>query len=100
MVLKIYVSIKNNKRQEFLQMFELLSGVAFHKYGRTYKRIFEEVGRPNHFLWQEEWNDAGSLDTYFHSDSFRSLLGAILVLGKLDGIQMGELSPVRDVDYR
>ncbi len=97
-VLEICVSIKDNKRQEFLQMFELLSGTAFQINGRTDKRIYEEIKRPNHFLWTEEWNDADSRDNYFHSDRFRSLLGAIQVLGKLDRIRMGELSPVREID--
>lgn len=66
--------------------------------GRTEQRLFEEVGRLDQFLWKEQWRDAKSLETYFRSDSFRALLGAVQVLGKLDEINMGELSPVKQID--
>jgi quinol monooxygenase YgiN len=66
--------------------------------GRTEQQLFEEVGKPDHFLWREQWNDTKSLESYFHSNNFRALLGAVLVLGKLDEINMGELSPVKQRD--
>lgn len=98
MVLEILVSIKSNKKTEFIQLFEFLSGPSYQMSGRTEQRLLEEVGRPNHLLWKEQWNDAKSLESYFRSNNFRALLGAILVLGKLDEIRMGELSPVQHID--
>lgn len=98
MVLEILVSIKDNKKNEFVQLFELLSGSSYQMSGRTELRLFEEVGRPDHFLWKEQWNNAKSLEAYFHSNNFRALLGAVLVLGKLEEIHMGELSPVKQIN--
>ena len=95
MVLDILVSIKNNKKNEFIQLFELLSGPSYQMSGRSEQKLFEEIGRPDHFLWKEQWNDAKSLEAYFHSNNFRALLGAILVLGKLEEIRKGEVSPVK-----
>jgi quinol monooxygenase YgiN len=100
MVLEILVSIKDNKKNEFIQLFELLSGSSYQMSGRTEHRLFEEVGRLDQFLWKEQWNDAKSLESYFHSNNFRALLGAILVLGKLNEIRMGELSPLDQLKYK
>ena len=45
--------------------------------------LYEEKGRPNQFLWVEEWDKMESLEAYMNEESFRMLLGALEVLGKM-----------------
>jgi quinol monooxygenase YgiN len=49
--------------------------------------IFEDLERPNRFLWTEWWPDPGGLDDQVETDRFRALLGAIRVLGSLESVR-------------
>ena len=45
--------------------------------------LFEQVGGINTFLWTERWQSYERLEQYFGSNTFRMMLGAIKVLGRL-----------------
>jgi len=45
--------------------------------------LLEKAGEPNVFVWQEDWKDEKSLKVYRQTEQFRSLLGAVEVLGTL-----------------
>jgi quinol monooxygenase YgiN len=54
--------------------------------------LFEKSNESNSFLWIEEWKNNESLESYRQTDKFRSLLGAMEVLGSLIKIRMFTLA--------
>jgi quinol monooxygenase YgiN len=81
--LQILVKIMPEKRFEFLQTFELMTQSTRKARDCIGQRLFEKTNEPNSFLWVEDWKDSESLESYRRSEMFRSLLGAIDVLGSL-----------------
>lgn len=78
---EIFVNVPREKRQEFLQTFQLM-GEASHRHRTCVRQaLFENVDEPNRFLWVEHWQDNQALENYFKSSRFMVLLGAISVLG-------------------
>ena len=47
-------------------------------------RVFEDLSGPNQFLWLQWWHSQHQLQDYLRSVGFRTLLGAIKVLGTLE----------------
>ena len=92
--LEILVKIVPTKRYEFLQTFELMvqrKPKMPEMSGRAGQSLFEKSDEPNCFLWMEEWRSAEKLASYRKSDHFRSLLGAVDVLGHLVSIRTHEI---------
>jgi quinol monooxygenase YgiN len=81
--LEILIKIQPEKRFEFLQTFELLIQQKNKHQDCIEQTLFEKAGEPNVFVWQEDWKDETSLKAYRQTERFRSLLGAIEVLGSL-----------------
>jgi len=88
--LEIRVQLTPDKRREFLQAFDLFSGQSASDDTCLNIKLFEDVAGHNQFLWIEHWRDAKALDIHVQSDQFRSLLGAIDVLGELESLRMVE----------
>jgi quinol monooxygenase YgiN len=88
--LEIQVRVAKDKRQEFLQTCEFLAQAKDRIGAYVGQILFEGVGDPNHFLCVEEWTDSDPLESYLASDRFRTLLGAIEVLGKLEDLRIVE----------
>jgi len=81
--LEILIRIRPEKRIEFLQAFDMLT-----KLGQTEDKcieleLFETVTEVNTILWLEHWPDDESLANYYLSNKFRSLMGAIDVMGEI-----------------
>ena len=91
--LEILVQIHTGKRQEFLQTSEWFQNQLTKTCTGTFVdlTVFEAVGKPNHFLWIEKWTDLQPLEVHMKTDRFRTLLGAIEVLGELKKLQLVEL---------
>lgn len=92
--LEVLVKIHPGKRHEFLHTFSLMAKmkpVRAEMRHRIRQALFENTGEPNCFLWTEEWDSAERLALYRESDHFRSLLGAVDVLGSLVRIKTYEL---------
>jgi len=89
--LELRIRIEPDKRTEFLQMREMLQG-RVRPEDCVYQKIYEEVDGSNRFLWMERWKERASLDDYMESEDFRMLLGAVEVLGELEGKQTMEIS--------
>ncbi len=88
--LEIQVRVAKEKRQEFLQTCDFLSQAKDQIVACVGQTLFEEVGELNRFLYVEQWTDSGLLESYLASDRFRTLLGAIEVLGKLEELRIVE----------
>ena len=92
--LEILVKISPGKRYEFLQTFALMArrkSVIPEVSHRTGQTLFEKIEEPNCFLWLEEWDSADRLASYRKSDHFRSLIGAVDVLGQLIRIRTHDI---------
>ncbi len=81
--LEILVKIDPEKRVEFLQAFEMVKHIDQLNVSRIELELFEEVQRPNTFLWLEHWDCNESLSNYCLDNKFRAMMGAIDVLGQL-----------------
>jgi quinol monooxygenase YgiN len=88
--LEILVQIQSGKRQEFLQMSEWFQNQLTKTCDGACSDLtfFEAVGKPNHFLLIEKWTDLQPLEVHMNTDRFRTLLGAIEVLGELIELQV------------
>lgn len=84
--LELRISIKPDKRTEFLQMREMLQRKVQPE-GCVDQRIYEEVDGSNRFLWSERWIEKDPLDEYMKSEDFRMLLGAVEILGELEDMR-------------
>ena len=81
--LNILVRIEAKNRTEFIQAFDLARHIEQLGEKRHYVELFEEVGEPNTFLWVEYWESDTSLSEYIQTIKFKSLMGAVKVLGEL-----------------
>lgn len=81
--LEILVKIQPEKRFEFIQAFELLTKSNHIARDCIEQTLFEKSNESNSFLWIEEWKNNESLESYRQTERFRSILGAIDVLGSL-----------------
>ena len=87
--LEIHVDVEPEKRREFLLAAESLLGrIAAEESSCQDRRVFEQHGDPNHFLWREEWLDRAALDRRMASSAFRALLGALRVLGQAHDLRI------------
>lgn len=89
--LELRISIKPDKRTEFLQMREMLQRKVQPE-GCVDQRIYEEVDGSNRFLWSERWIEKDPLDEYMKSEDFRMLLGAVEILGELEDMRTAVIS--------
>lgn len=94
--LEITVRVKPDKRQEFMQAFELLTRRESQPSGCLTQSLFQKVGEPNVFLWFECWSASELLEVYMQTDRFRTLLGAIRVLGALEELWRVDIKPLTD----
>ncbi len=81
--LELLVKIQPEKRYEFLQTFKLMAQNNLKARDCIEQTLFEKLEESNAFLWMEDWKNIESLESYRQTDQFRSLLGAIEVLGSL-----------------
>ncbi len=86
--LEIQVQLTKEKRKEFLQAFEFLACKSSECIGQY---LYEDLGKDHRFLWTERWTNSKALETHLKSDQFKSLMGAIEVLGELENLHLVEL---------
>jgi quinol monooxygenase YgiN len=79
---EILVNVPREKRQEFIQTFDLLGDAACHNSACIEQSLYENVKQANQFLWVEHWSDGEQMEGYLKSSRFGVLLGAISVLGE------------------
>ncbi|MBW1970060.1 MAG: antibiotic biosynthesis monooxygenase [Deltaproteobacteria bacterium] len=81
--LEILVKIQPEKRFEFMQTFEFMTQTNHKARDCIEQTLFEKSNESNSFLWIEDWKNSESLESYRQTEKFRSLLGAMEVLGSL-----------------
>lgn len=81
--LEILVEIGPLKQLEFQQAFEMAKNDKSLNDARLDLALYKKVDEANVFIWIECWRDIESLEHYFSDHSYKVLLGAIRILGKL-----------------
>ncbi len=84
---EITVQVEKNRRYEFLQAWKLLTMSEDANPACLEQRLYEDVHEGNTFLWVECWNSAQQLAVHLNSDRFRTVLGAIEVLGECNALR-------------
>ena len=59
--------------------------------------MYEEISRTETFLWMQWWRSERHLEEYLGSTRFRSLLGAIKVLGTLESARVIDLQDATSI---
>ena len=89
--LELSMSSDAANRTELMQTLQNLSREAVSEGSSRECRVFEDLSGPNDFLWLQWWPSQRELEAYLRSAGFRTLLGAIKVLGKLKSARTVEL---------
>ena len=79
------LEVEPQKQLECNQAFEMTKATRPQNDGRFDLALYKKVDEANVFIWIEYWKDLQSLKQLFSGHSFRVLLGAIAILGKLRG---------------
>lgn len=80
--LQLQLSTSQENRRELVQALVAFRSRVAEEEGTC--EIFEDLTRPNGFLWLQWWPSREQLDEHLQSGKFRLLLGAIEVLGNLE----------------
>lgn len=89
--LELSVRSDDGHRAELLHTLEDLCGEQLTDGSCAECRVFEDLSRPNTFLWLQWWRSEPQLEDHLQSKGFRTLLGAVKVLGALDSTRIVEL---------
>ena len=89
--LELSVQSDAGHRTELLQTLQNLCHEQLNDASSAECRVFEDLTKPNRFLWLQWWRSSRQLQEHLGSASFRTLLGAVKVLGALDAARIVEL---------
>jgi quinol monooxygenase YgiN len=87
-------------RRELLQTMEEIRDVRADAHVEALFELLEDTVLPNRFVWLEWWGDLEKARTAMGSDSFRTLLAAINVLGTLESVRFVESTDSADHDRK
>lgn len=89
--LEMCVRSGSGHRSELLLTLKDLCLEEAHEAGCQECRVFEDVGTSSRFLWLQWWRSRRQLEGYLGSTRFRTLVGAIKVLGILESARIVDL---------
>jgi len=83
-VLTIFVQVQPHKEAEFRQAArELLNREEKPPDGRVYRSLACDIMQESLFCYTEAWESGDAMLRHFECDEFRSILGAMKVLGEI-----------------
>lgn len=89
--LELAVQSDSIHRLELLQSLQNLAREALGEGVCQECRVFEDLNGSGRFLWSQWWRSENHLEQHLQSVAFRTLLGAIKVLGTLESARTVEL---------
>jgi quinol monooxygenase YgiN len=81
--LELSLQCDERQRAELTQTLETLSQAQVSSGSCLECHVYEDLTRPNGFLWLQWWMHDRELQDHLASVEFRTLLGAVKVLGSL-----------------
>lgn len=97
-ILSITVNVQPSKRSELLLALRLLADKACTQKGCAGCRISQDIDNENCIDLEETWEKRHDLETYFRSETFSALLGAVKLLGEFYDISINDGSHVEGKD--
>ena len=85
--IEVTVRTRQTHRRELLQTLEDLRDRFAAGEADCVCDFFEDLSEPNRFMWTEWWTRPEKVDQAMESRRFRTLLGAIKVLGTLESVR-------------
>jgi len=85
--IEVVLRTSDHHRRELLQTFEELRASGADDASPLACDLYEDVTEANRFLWTEWWRLADEAEESMASARFRTLLGAIKVLGTLEVVR-------------
>ena len=79
-LLEIEFTLLPQKRREFAQSLEFMSGSW---QGMIRRSIYIDRDEPERVLWVEEWSHREMLETHLETPAFRALVGGLRILGNV-----------------
>ena len=89
--LELAVQSDSAHRTELMQSLQNLSREALTGGACQECRVFEDLSGSGRFLWSQWWRSQRQLEEHLRSTAFRTLLGAIKVLGTLESARTLDL---------
>ena len=89
--LELAVQSDSSNRLELQQSLQNLAREALGEGICQECRVFEDLNGSGRFLWLQWWRSQRQLEDHLRSVAFRTLLGAIKVLGTLESARTVEL---------
>ncbi len=89
--LELSVGSDASHRIEILQTLQDLSDEQRSGSPNSNCRVFEDLSRPNSFLWLQWWRSQQQLEDHLRSVPFRTLLASIKILGAVESARVVEL---------
>ena len=89
--LELSVGSDASHRVELLQTLENLSAEQLKARPTADCRVFEDLAKPNSFLWLQWWRSQQQLEDHLRSVPFRTLLASVKVLGAVESARIVEL---------
>ena len=90
--IEVAMRTSQTHRRELIQALEGLRTRIGDSDGVYECEVFEDLAEPNRFLWSEWWPTPELRADARESDRFRTLIGAVKVLGTLESIRSVERS--------
>ena len=81
-LLKITINCRQNRRSELFRTCQSITEQTRHETGCIQSRVVQDSDDENVILLQQQWKLWADLNSYFSSDHFRALLGAMKQFGK------------------
>ena len=97
-ILKICGEISPGKRHEFEQAVQTMLKSTLPAKQMPVGTLYQELGQHNRFCYLEEWSSRERLEAYLQTDSFKALLGAMLVLGEITEAKIIALGRTEELD--
>lgn len=85
--IEVTVRAQQTHRRELLQTLEDLRDRLMDGASDCVCDFFEDLSEPNRFMWTEWWVEPEKIDEVMKSRRFRTLLGAVKVLGTLESVR-------------
>ena len=89
--------VEPDQRHELMQMFKETSRPDQLPAACLERRVYEEAHLPSNLLLVEHWSDKEAMNSYFSSDQFRALIGAVKVLGTLVDVRVFEATSIQNL---
>ena len=97
-MLQITIHARDDKRSELLRTCRFITDQTRQENGCKSSRFSQDSDNENIITLEHQWEQWPSLNSYFRSDHFSALLGAMKLLGRTSEVRINGGSPEEGMD--